>query len=433
MSPPGTPNHSHDFNAEMQDIIVLFTPSKSGREIAQAPSICANEQDRITQDLKRRLIDAENDADIARKRLCRGRNNRTEGVAEVSPNFTVKELGVRARRQGRKFVILCSPWLALGDGDVESFFTTELDDNYDEEMRFSGGEDEVDERQGQLRKSIDILPDDLEPFRTRPWLAKSFVDGMKSQCSNTHTRLRKHALQHILTDLVTVPTPAPNAASRSTPVPDAAAPEPVTPAQLASSTSRFRHFAVRIGWREDKQKYSIWHVPFLHGNESERLDYNQLFRHSLLLMVFTCIIRGAAAAEGVMGKVSQHSKAKTMQKMFNITSTTPGAIAACAIWVIWLFSADKSFGKVGDVTGINYYDHFNLYLEKILEGLRLRQRWVRELFLYWDGHVFPEWNGARFGGGVDPDDDDEREELAEATAALHDMPVVSDDDEEGED
>jgi hypothetical protein len=85
------------------------------------------------------------------------------------------------------------------------------------------------------------------------------------------------------------------------------------------------------------------------------------------------------------------------------------------------------FGRVGDVTGINYYHRYNEYLAKILEGLQRRQQWARELFLFWDSHVFPETNGSNFGGGVQEDAEDVRAELAAATDVLTNMPVVSDD------
>jgi hypothetical protein len=95
---------------------------------------------------------------------------------------------------------------------------------------------------------------------------------------------------------------------------------------------------------------------------------------------------------------------------------------------IWLFSGDETFSETGDVTGINYYHRFNEYLDKILEGLRRRQKWAQDLFVFWDSHLFPETNGSKFGGGVQAEDESVREELVAATTALVDMPVVSDDD-----
>ncbi|KAJ7734208.1 hypothetical protein B0H14DRAFT_3614302 [Mycena olivaceomarginata] len=238
----------------------------------------------------------------------------------------------------------------------------------------------------------------------------------------------------------------------------------VNTSQLSISQSRVLHFAACIGWDETNNKYCFWDIPFLHGNESRTLDYNELFHHPLLLKVFICIIRGMAAAAKVMEKHAQLPKANVMQRMFNIKHTTPGAIASTAVWAIWLFSGDETFSETGDVTGINFYHCFNEYLDKILEGLWRRQKWAQDLFVFWDSHLFPEtivlvttsrlpllvsyldykrlrrgsrqWsqgsgdgncNGSKFGGGVQAEDESVREELVAATTALVDMPVISDD------
>jgi hypothetical protein len=72
--------------------------------------------------------------------------------------------------------MLCGPWLALGNGDVEAFFETTLDDDYEPELRFAADDpehDEHEERQGQLRELRDILPNDLLPFLASSWMAKA--------------------------------------------------------------------------------------------------------------------------------------------------------------------------------------------------------------------------------------------------------------------
>ncbi|KAJ7881975.1 hypothetical protein B0H14DRAFT_2565505 [Mycena olivaceomarginata] len=91
-----------------------------------------------------------------------------------------------------------------------------------------------------------------------------------------------------------------------------------------------------------------------------------------------------------------------MQHIFNIKYTTPGAIAGSAVWTIWVFSADTMFGRVGDVTGINYYHRYNEYLAKILEGFQRRQH-------------------PNFGDGVQEDAENVQAELAAATDVLTNM------------
>jgi hypothetical protein len=228
-------------------------------------------------------LDVENEASNPRKRARLARNHRADGEEADSP-FDAKELEERVRRHGRKFVILCGLWLALGTGDCEAFFKTPLNDEYDPELRFGADDPDSDEheaRQGQLREIREILADDLLPFLSSPWVAKAvcfnfscllcltssqFDDGMRSQRYHTAHRLRHDAITHILMGLK---------------VND----QEVNTSQLSTSQSRVLHFAVSIGWNETNSKYRFWDIPFLHGNESRTLDHNELFRHPLLLKV----------------------------------------------------------------------------------------------------------------------------------------------------
>ncbi|KAJ7794779.1 hypothetical protein B0H14DRAFT_2392273, partial [Mycena olivaceomarginata] len=277
------------------------------------------------------------------------------------------------------------------------------DDEYNAELRFSSDENI---RQGQLREVLDILPDDLMPFRKRAWLAQAFKDGMNSQRSHTRTRLRKD-VHHIV-------------------------PEGIPAARVATQQSRIQHFRSLIGWDEEKNQYSIWNVPFLHGNESATLDFDEVFQHPILLKIFACIIRGSASTEGMIRGTPRLPRANTMQRIHNIQYTTPGAIVDSAIWAIWLFSGDEDFLPTGDFTAINYRDRHDEYLDKILEGLRRQQKWARDLFVFWDSHLFPSTNGSHYGGGVQQDHEEDRGEIEDATDMMLNMPTVSDAEDEDE-
>jgi hypothetical protein len=137
-----------------------------------------------------------------------------------------------------------------------------------------------------------------------------------------------------------------------------------------------------------------------------------------------------------------------MQRIHNIQYTTPGAIVDSAIWVrgtlssshllhidtqaIWLFSGDEDFLPTGDFTAINYRDRHDEYLDKILEGLRRQQKWARDLFVFWDSHLFPSTNGSHYGGGVQQDHEEDRGEMEDATDVMLNMPTVSDAEDEDE-
>ncbi|KAF7291789.1 hypothetical protein HMN09_01238700 [Mycena chlorophos] len=99
------------------------------------------------------------------------------------------------------------------------------------------------------------MPDELEDFVKRGCFAKAFADGMKSQLANTAYRVRKGAAANILKGLK-VPKPS-------------------------DPTKRVSVGVAKLNTSEPE--YSIFNVPFLHGNESSLLDYDELFRHPLML------------------------------------------------------------------------------------------------------------------------------------------------------
>ncbi|KAJ7289747.1 hypothetical protein C8J57DRAFT_1628896 [Mycena rebaudengoi] len=354
-----TPDPNHDYTATQKELIPLCTPSKSGNELAQLRSRLAASVDdhgRVVTRLKSRLDDLENQSNNPRKRGRRARNHRA------------KDDDIPSERR--------------------SFLKAALDDDYDPELRFTSDDDI---RQGQLRELLDILPNDLETFRS------------------LHGRHGQPTLQH----------------GHSTP-------DSINPSKLATSESRLLHFRHLIGYSEEEKDYLLWDIPFLHANELPTLDFHELFRHPLLLKVFAALIRGPSGADGVMEGESKMPKANTMQKMLKIVYTTPGAIASSAIWVLWLFSGDETFAPVGDITAIDYQLRHDEYLDKILEGLRLKKRWAKELFVYWDSRLFPSMNGSRSGGGVQSKHEKQREQMERATDLLLEMTDASEDDEDGD-
>ncbi|KAF7325466.1 hypothetical protein MKEN_00395200 [Mycena kentingensis (nom. inval.)] len=417
-STPSTPER--DRTERLKELALQLTPSQSDgflRNLRQRISSGINDQSETIAGLKRRIDDVENAANDPRRRKKDSRNHRHVDEEDVPPSFTPEELCARVRSYGRKFVLLCGLWLAFGSsGDVYDFFQVPLDDEYDPLLRFSGTEDETDERQGQIRELIDILPEDMvESYWTRQWFAKSIGDGMRNQINNTSHRLRRKAIENIVRGMKIYH-------------PDKKKLVKVKKSFFATSESRFRFFKNLLGWKGPgaMQKYPKFDFPILQGNEADKLDYNEFLRHPLLLKVFAALIRGPEGPLGVMQKQSFPPSTTCMQRIYNIRYTTPGAIVTCAIWVIWLFSADDTPTRIGETTEIDYYDLHNRFLDKILYGLRNNQTWARELFRFWDSHLFPGLHGSPFGGVTRTEDEELREELEEADRALMDMPVDED-------
>jgi hypothetical protein len=171
---------------------------------------------------------------------------------------------------------------------------------------------------------------------------------MRNQLNNTTSRLRRDGLYNIIHGLKIDPPERSDDDEDEAPFEDRV-PIKVTVSMLATPELRSQYFKVLIGWRADTSEYSIYGVPLLHGNESDTLDFNELFRHRLLLkvcclsavtavtyvlnQVFASIIRGTRGPVGLMKKKSKLPRAECMQRTFSIGFTTPGAITSCAILV----------------------------------------------------------------------------------------------------
>ncbi|KAJ7304607.1 hypothetical protein DFH08DRAFT_825368 [Mycena albidolilacea] len=121
--------------------------NRPGSTLRAQLAAAIDEQASAFQQCKRRLIDVENEGSNPRKRGSRARNHRAdrEERVRVDPPSDAKELEECVCRHGRKFVILCGLWLALGTGDCEAFFKTPLDDKYDAELRFGADGPDGDE------------------------------------------------------------------------------------------------------------------------------------------------------------------------------------------------------------------------------------------------------------------------------------------------
>ncbi|KAG5650061.1 hypothetical protein H0H81_000905 [Sphagnurus paluster] len=171
------------------------TTPQSLCQTAQKLQARLNTEHNLNQNLQRKFDDVRNTAQECdhdnftspfRKRRCmRAGSDDSSGAGEP---ITVKEAETdEVKSLGRRFVILHRPWLRRR----ELIFEVELDEEYDENERFTNTNTMV---QGQLHEIRGLLPEKYcgEAF-SKKWLSKSFVEGMESQQSNTVTCLRKLA------------------------------------------------------------------------------------------------------------------------------------------------------------------------------------------------------------------------------------------------
>ncbi|KAK6983846.1 hypothetical protein R3P38DRAFT_2807856 [Favolaschia claudopus] len=375
-SPPSSPTRATD---DLLDLLQQLSPSKPPdvqRRIQRDIQARTNELRDGVGSLKRRLTDAENQSiSQAQPKRQRGRFNRA-AQADDSVEDAASIEGA-AREAGRHFVVQES--LFLVDTAV---LTVAIDPDFEPATEFDSAKNRV---QGQLLQVMHYLPEDIHRHRTTRLVANSFEDGMKSQLSNTSTRLRGPALRYIVDD--TRP--------------------------FKSSSSRFNAFRTDIGYQTGTATkepfYSKTKVPILYLTGVQDLD--GFLRGPVLLNIYASIIRGPKGAEGLFEGKSKRTGNRFVEKIYKIKSVNTGAIA------IWLHSADTQLVEIGDETGINYRERHSYYLEKLLEAVSDEKPWALGLLDYWNHIFFPELDdvknlndGMRVAGNQDleneEDDDD---------------------------
>ncbi|KAJ7252510.1 hypothetical protein C8J57DRAFT_1722759 [Mycena rebaudengoi] len=165
-----TPDPNHDYTATQKELFCCLRSRLAASD---------DDHGRVVTRLKRRLDNLENQSNNPRKRGRRARNHRAKDDDIPSER--------RVHQTGCKRVLICGLWLRLDDDDAESFLTAALDDDYDPELRFNSDDDI---RQGQLRELLDILPNDLETFRSREWFASAVVI-IEAATTNAKTQTSK--------------------------------------------------------------------------------------------------------------------------------------------------------------------------------------------------------------------------------------------------
>lgn len=129
---------------------------------------------------------------------------------------------------------------------------------------------------------------------------------------------------------------------------------------------------------------------------------------------------------------------KTVMRLWNLTKTTPGAIAATAIIVChlgnlilytsdanscqarWAVSADDCLEARGAQTGIDWLADFEKYLHYLLDGLNKRKASILHIFRVWDDTFFPGQDGGLGGKTTDPEEESRMQSVWEKLNADED-------------
>ncbi|KAJ6452036.1 ribonuclease H-like domain-containing protein [Mycena vitilis] len=225
----------------------------------------------------------------------------------------------KIKRAGRLFLLNCGLWLKGG----AHIFQEALDPAYDEKKRFHTPANKVE---GQLRDIKKVLPVGLEEAKKNGWIARMFLSGMNSQRSNTSTRVRKTAGASIFD---------------------------CSPVDLLTAEARDKKFRDKIGWYVEEEgsagDYSSLDVAILHLDWKGEYDIDTCFLAPCLMRLYGALIRGATYAtdmlelerkiqDGYDGPkiVLNVRGSETMERIFALDHTEPGAIAGSAVLsVIW--------------------------------------------------------------------------------------------------
>ncbi|EJD36748.1 hypothetical protein AURDEDRAFT_188282 [Auricularia subglabra TFB-10046 SS5] len=321
-----------------------------------------------------------------------------------APRAALAEDAVQA---GRKYAMDGMPWL-LGHPPWE-YFKTERDENFDPKARHDSDRNRV---QGQLREIYNMLPTQLKPHFQEYWFAKEFNYGMRTQVSNTATRMRGDGV-HIL---------LPGEADHT-----------------LASEDRFEHFKERLGYQPAANgkpaNYPPIECPLLHEGPIVDGEYelSKRFKPYYFKLIHILYLRGQMSARQALKHEGRIVKPQGdyMQEKHHITFTTPGAVAFCLILGRWVVSADDKLKSTGAQTTIDWQADFNDYLKILQQGLDSRSPTIRALFRDWDRLVFG-LKRSRYGGtGPAPEEVRRTEVNATLEAIAAEEPEPSS-EEEGE-
>ncbi|KAJ7220702.1 hypothetical protein GGX14DRAFT_559494 [Mycena pura] len=373
MSEPARSRSSTPFTG-LLDLTQQLTPRKTprtARKILLDLQSLANDAAESHSALKRQLADVTNLTGPnrrAKKRRMRG-NRATEAPEEVANPATLED---RVRKAGRHCVLERALFLFT---DVHTLLATTEDANFLEATEFDTENGRI---QGQLRDVVELLPVDAKDIRDQEWIGSAFSDGMNGQTSTIANRLRHGSLAVIVETL---------RFSDGT---------SATANDFNTSISRFNAFSRRIGYQPATAQapafYSMLKAEVLFNDYDGTMDVGKIFRGPLLLIIYVSILRGPEGAKDLFETNTRAlPRGPLTQRIYKITHTTPAAIAGCAVWAIWLLSPDTQFsaGGEGDETQIDYKHYYQTFMRQICEGLRDRADWALELFLHWDGVLFP--------------------------------------------
>ncbi|KAJ6565218.1 hypothetical protein DFH09DRAFT_850028, partial [Mycena vulgaris] len=139
-----------------------------------------------------------------------------------------------------------------------------------------------------------------------------------------------------------------------------------------------------IGYRPrkknpDKFYYDSTNVPILHKDYAGKYDAAKFFLNESLFIVHAAISRGPATAAAMKAGLPP-PKVQSVTNLWGMNHSEPGMVAAAGIWVRWVYSVDDTFGATGPVSGIEWQEDFEYYLQLLTEGLQKKKPSILNVF-----------------------------------------------------
>ncbi|KAJ7221502.1 hypothetical protein GGX14DRAFT_558994 [Mycena pura] len=281
----------------------------------------------------------------------------------------------RLKRAGRRWAIERGLWLV----GSKHLFDTRLDGDCHTSRLCRFDPDKIGEKiQAQLHEIDHYLPEQYRGNQSsdvRAMLAPLVQEGVRTQRSNTATRLRKVAGPMIFN---------------------------INATDLKDSARRTRDFKDDIGWKTDdsgKGGYDILDVPILHGDMRSLYSLDQFLLNPALMRLYASLTRGPEAAAHMLdrdlGRVPADapfpsSKTETMRDIFKLDHVELGGIATAAVLAIWTLSGDEQLQETGSQTGINYAERHDEYLQILMEGMAMKSPVIQHIVDVWNEKIFPE-------------------------------------------
>nr|GAT48642.1 predicted protein [Mycena chlorophos] len=151
--------------------------------------------------------------------------------------------------------------------------------------------------------------------------------------------------------------------------------------------------------------YDTFDVPLLHKDYDGSRDLDKIFLSDEIFVVHAGLTKGISGANEIRTGKPAPRNVTTVHKLWGLKKTTPGMVAAAAIFVRhltssrcyltpvrlrWAHSRDETFAPVGDVTGIEWEEDFNAYLAFFKKGLDEKTECVLNIFRVWDGKFYAD-------------------------------------------